>query len=89
MIFSLPSSFISTTSPETLATTAGLRGHAALEDFFNARQALGYVAADRCGAAGVLDVHGQLRARLADGLCGNGAHRLAQATGFMVPRSAP
>ena len=53
-----------------------LLGLSGLEQLFDSRQALGDIVTGN--AAGVERTHGQLCARLADGLGGNDADRLAQ-----------
>ena len=64
------------TTPELRARTAAPFGRAGLEQLDHPGQAVGDVLAD--DAAGVEGPHGQLGARLTDGLGGDDADRLAE-----------
>ena len=84
MTISSPSLMMSEMTPETRAMVAGSFGCARLEDFFDARQTHGDVAARGRDASGVEGTHGELGARLADGLCGDDADRFADVDEFSV-----
>ena len=64
-------------------------GHARLEELLDARQALRDVVYGAGDAAGVEGTHGELRARLADGLRGDDAHRVARRGQATLAEVAP
>jgi hypothetical protein len=66
---------------EVAAEAFGMRH---LEDFFNARQTHGDVAACGCDTSGVEGTHRELRARFADRLCGDDADCFTEVDEFAV-----
>ena len=71
------SSACSSTTPSISLTDRLVLRHARLEEFLDARQTLGDVFRRAGDTAGVEGTHRQLRARLADGLRRDDAHRVA------------
>ena len=68
------------TTPSISADGRHLLGLSGLEELFDSRKALGDIVAR--DAAGVEGTHGQLSTRLADGLSGDDADRLAEVDGL-------
>ena len=75
--------------PRDARNNGGVAGCAALKDFFNARQPLGNIPANRGGASRVEGAHGELGTRLAYRLRGNSTYRFAKRDRLHGAKSAP